>query len=142
MSEENKPEVEEKPAIEPETEAALNEKLSEFEPEAEGGAGKSEEAPKVDAQGVAMVAMFYSGAFSVLSSRLGEHWKLSDDEAQALAAPTLAVINKYAPGIKTGPEAVLLGVAAMIVLPRVQVTAELARDDEGKGGGSGDKPEH
>lgn len=139
MSEEIKSEVEEKPAIEPETEKALDEQLAEFEPEAEGG---TSEAPKVDAQGVAMVAMFYSGAFSILSSRLGEHWKLSDDEAQALAAPTLAVINKYAPGIKTGPEAVLLGVAAMIVLPRVQMTAQLARDDDEKGGDSGDQSEH
>ncbi len=102
-------------------EAALDSHIADFEPVTEE---QAKSGGAVDQESAAMVGMMYSGLFSVLSMRLGEHWALEQAEVEALSVPTVAVIAKYLPNAKAGPEAVLLGAVAMVVLPRLMVKAE------------------
>lgn len=139
MSEALKEQVQEseKPAIEPETESALDD-LIDFDPDAQPE--QSEQASQ-DVQSVAMAAMFYQGAFKVLANRLGDHWALSVEEAQALSEPTIAVMNKYLPNAKVGPEAALVGAAAVIVLPRILASTKPEKEPEKPDAKPDDVPE-
>jgi hypothetical protein len=114
-------EVEEvpEPTLSPENEAALDGLISDFEPEKEKASGASD-----DKQSAEMVGMFYAGAFGILASRMGGHWALSSEEVEALSVPTVAVVKKYLPNAKAGPEAALLGAVAFVVLPRLMVGKE------------------
>lgn len=120
--------TDEVPALDPETEAALNSALAEFEPVEENESQKQ----SADDGSAAMVGMFYAGAFQILSARLGEHWALDQAEVEALAVPTVAVVKKYMPNAKAGPEAALIGAAAMIVLPRLMFKDEKEVKDNQK----------
>jgi hypothetical protein len=114
-------EVEEVPeqTLSPENEAALDGLINDFEPEKEATTSAND-----DEQSAAMVGMFYAGAFNILSARMGDHWALSPEEVEALSVPTVAVVKKYMPNAKAGPEAALLGAAAIVILPRLMVGKE------------------
>lgn len=42
-----------------------------------------------------LVSSLYEGIFSVAAGRLGDHWKLSEDEADSLAGPTSNIIDNF-----------------------------------------------
>ena len=121
MSELNTEEVVQEPIanLSPENEAALDALMPDFEPEPE-----KQKEPAPDKQTEEMIGAFYGVAFGIAATRLGEHWALSEDEVRALSEPTVAVLNKYAPNAKVGPEAALLGAVVMVVMPRLMVPKE------------------
>lgn len=107
-------------------EASLRSLMPDFEPKgddikkAAGSSSKSQKEP--DPETIQIVSLMYAGLFGVAAMRLGEHWALSADEVHQLAAPTVAVLDKYMPGAKLGVEVALLAAVAMVVFPRVMVT--------------------
>jgi hypothetical protein len=109
------------PSLDAGVERALDSAIADFEPVSEE---QAKSGGKEDTESAAMVGMMYAGVFSVLALRLGDHWALSPLEVEALAVPTVAVIKKYIPNAKAGPEAVLLGAVAMVVLPRLVASKE------------------
>lgn len=136
---ENLPE-EKKPALDPAQERELRELMPDFEPQEEKqGTGKAAAAD--DKQSIMMVSLMYAGIFGVLASRLGAHWNLSEAEVASLAAPTVAVMAKYFPSMRVGPEMALLSAVAMVVVPRLMVPGAV-EGEVVEGEGDGDKSEH
>jgi len=68
--------------------------------------------------------------FNLIASRNGDHWRLNQEESQALATAADAVLAKYIPAgfEKYSAETALIIVAAGIVLPRMNKKAA----DDGK----------
>lgn len=60
-------------------------------------------------------------SFAVAAARLGEHWRLSPEEASEAGKAYGALLDKYAPGAELGVEATAIVVTGMIVLPRLLV---------------------
>lgn len=106
-------------------EASLRSLMPDFEPKGDDvkkESGKSKAQKEPDPETIQIVSLMYAGLFGVAAMRLGEHWALSADEVHQLAAPTVAVLDKYMPGAKLGVEVALLAAVAMVVFPRVMVT--------------------
>lgn len=123
-----------------EQEAELRNLEPDFEPKKNGASdGKTQKEP--DEQAVGMVTLLYAGLFAVLATRLGDHWQLTEKELVSLAEPTVAVVAKYYPDVKLGPEMALVAAVAVVVFPRLMVKpvieGELVEGEEG-----GDKSEH
>lgn len=64
--------------------------------------------------------------FAVVAARAGDHWKLSADELDMLGGALAAVVDKYFPDMATGPEATLIMVAGILIVPRVMQSRALA----------------
>lgn len=60
-------------------------------------------------------------SFAVAAARLGEHWRLSPEEAAEGGKAYGALLDKYLPGAELGVEATAVVVTGMIVLPRLLV---------------------
>lgn len=127
-------------------EASLRSLMPDFEPKGDdikkaGGSSKSQKEP--DPETAQIVSLMYAGLFGIAASRLGDHWTLSVEELNQLAAPTVAVLDKYMPGAKLGVEVALLAAVAMVVFPRVMITIQ-ARPIEGESEevSDGDKSKH
>lgn len=115
-------------------ESALRGLVPDFEPAA--GEPKKEKAKEPDVNAIAMVSMMYMGSFAILAARLGDHWALTEKEVAMLAEPTVAVIEKYAPGAQMGPEAALIAAAVIVIAPRLMVKPPI------EGELDGDKSQH
>lgn len=80
---------------------------------------------KADGQMTAdMLASLLGVVFNLLAMRLGQHWALRQDEAQALAEPITRIMARYDLTKKTGQYAdfIALGVAAAgIMMPKVMI---------------------
>lgn len=82
-----------------------------------------------------MLASLFGVVFGLLSTRMGTHWQLSPQEAQALAEPTSNILARYDLTKKTGAYAdfMALGIAVMgIIVPKVMI--ELAKPKKPKKG--------
>ena len=83
---------------------------------------------EVDIDTGAMCGTLAKLIFSILANRKGKHWALSKEEADDLGPAIAAVLDKYMPGMKGGPEATLIIAVMLIVMPRVQADAEIKRE--------------
>lgn len=63
-----------------------------------------------------------------LAPRLGDHWKLADDECSALGAAYGAVLDKYFPNLRAGPEVAAIVVTLAVLGPRVMMTVQAAHE--------------
>jgi hypothetical protein len=123
-----------------EQEAALKKLVPVDEPK---GDAKGESKKEPDKETVMLVSGLYMGLFGLASARLGEHWALTGDESAGLALATVAVLDKYLPGMKVGVEATLVAAVVVIVMPRVMASLQNGKvvDEKGEPDG-GDKSEH
>ena len=137
----------EKPAQDPEVQRQFDQLdglLSDFtpEPEQEGAADQS---GSTDAQPAMesgeMCAALLSVLFTLMASRRGDHWMLSDAEGEMLGNALAAVLDKYMPGMKGGPEATLIIVALMIVGPRAVADQKVKKQKVTKLQPKADKPD-
>lgn len=123
-----------------EQEEELRKLEPDFEPKkTDSPGGKTQK--EHDPQAVGMITMLYAGLFAVLAARLGDHWQLTEKELVSLAEPTVAVVAKYYPDVKLGPEMALISAVAIVVLPRLLVSAPI-EGEVVEGDASGDKSEH
>lgn len=96
--------------------------LLDFKPEPEhenyesNEAAASEQVP--DMETGEMVTALLTVIFSLMAGRRGDHWALSDAESEMLGNALAAVLDKYVPNMKGGPEATLIVVVLVIVGPR------------------------
>lgn len=63
------------------------------------------------------IKIFYKNLFEILSRKIGEHWRLEDVEAEMLAKPTKAVLDKYM--VKITPEGALVMNLMVVLAPRI-----------------------
>lgn len=92
-----------------------------------------------DAADGALIAGLVSTICTLVATRRGEHWKLTEDEAAMFGAAADPVIRKYAPDMEASPEFTLIAVTLAVFAPRVMTDLKLqeaANDDEAD---SGDK---
>lgn len=71
-----------------------------------------------------MLASLLGVVFNLMAVRMGDHWRLSAEEAMALAEPTSRILDRYDLTKKTGAYAdfIALGVAVTgIVIPKVMM---------------------
>lgn len=99
----------------------------------------SEPEQKSPSMGGKEMAVLFHLVFATASLRLGEHWKLSDGEAQGLGDATDAVLEKYGAKKAMGPEFTLVFTAGVVTLPRVLQT--MAANGEQKPEETGSKTE-
>ena len=96
-------------------------------------------APGLDAMSTRDLCVMLIGlAFGAMAARRGEHWNLSQDEADKLGGATGAVLDKYLPNMSTGPEAALVLAAVVIVTPRMMQDRAMVA----QGGSGGSQPGH
>lgn len=85
-----------------------------------------------------MCKMLLAALFGIMAGRRGKHWELQDAEAEQLGIALAAVLDKYMPEFKGGPEATLILVALLIVGPRamqdMQNREKLAEEKKEKAG--------
>lgn len=72
----------------------------------------------------------------LLAAKHGDHWRISKEEAKALGAAYGAVLDKYFPNMRSGPELTAVLLTAAVFGPRVAETAA-RRSHEGKGNSDG-----
>lgn len=92
-------------------------------------------APEAEPQGPStgeMVAGVLAITFGLVAARRGAHWNLSAAEAQQAGEAYGAVLDKYFPDMKAGPEVAAVAVTAMIVLPRLAADRAAADREEGR----------
>lgn len=68
-----------------------------------------------------MIAGISMMVFGLVADRRGDHWRLTESEAQEFGGASAAVIRKYFPGAQASPEMRLLMVAGTIVGMRVML---------------------
>ncbi len=123
------PEAEQAAAgLEARAEAAAGEEAAEGE--YQPGSGEAEQADPSSAEVVQTLAAV---TFNLVAVRRGEHWNLSAEEARQIGEAGGAVMDKWAPGMKVGPEATLavtLGVVAMGRLQQDKAIADAKRREQ------------
>jgi len=62
-----------------------------------------------------------------LAPRLGDHWKLADQERSDLADAYATLLEKYFPNFRSGPELAAIVVTFVVFGPRIAETAKLKR---------------
>lgn len=91
---------------------------------AESGADPNEPDPQtVEACQTAAVVVC-----EILASRRGAHWRLKEDEAQALADPAARCVEKYLPDVAVGPELSLAMALGGIALPRLMADRQAEQE--------------
>lgn len=132
------------PGNTPETEQKQYMALEHFASEADpndytpGAPAPAEPEPEL---GASELAFLFDMTFSLVASRRGAHWKLDPEESKALGEATDKVMEKYLPGMKAGPEVVLLLTAGALVAPRLMQDGERQEDEpepDAEGGTDGD----
>lgn len=89
------------------------------------GEGEGQGGPEMS---TAEVCAFAARAtFAVIASRRGDHWEISQGEADQLGEAYGALMDKYFPEAQAGPELTAVVVTAMVVMPRAM---------QDKGGGA------
>lgn len=99
-------------------------------------------APEAEPQGPSigeMMAGVLGITFGLVAARRGAHWNLSAAEAKQAGEAYGAVLDKYFPDMRTGPEVAAVAVTAMIVLPRLAADRAAAEREESRT--DGDKSE-
>lgn len=91
-----------------------------------GGAG---------AGAVVMIQSLIQGVFLIGATRLGEHWVLTDEEADAIASPAANIMAKYIDADKlakfSDPAALVFALGA-VMLPRVMIQVQMKPKKEVK----------
>jgi hypothetical protein len=81
---------------------------------------------------VIMVQSVIQGLFMVAAGRVGEHWALTDEEANAIAEPSANIIAKYVDTDKlakySDPAALVFALGA-VMLPRVMIQVQSAKKE-------------
>lgn len=109
--------IPEKVGLEPEQEAELDALGSDFKPEISEGA-ELEEVLEID--GVEACKTLLLVVSGIAASWRGDHWELAELEAESVAGPLSAVLDKYIPGaMEAGPEFMLVCALGMVITPRV-----------------------
>lgn len=136
MNEEKIIETNETPEVEKLTDdqsKALDELTPDFQVKVKA---EEEKTSKKQTESIMMMGLLLTGVFEVLAVRLGDHWRLDQREASAIAEPAIAVIDKYVPNFENGPELALVAATAMVVVPRVMAQQQIR-----EGGNNGDQSE-
>lgn len=95
--------------------AALAEAFDETPPQQDTGPEPAKEAaPSIEAEpaSVADLAALLQGGSILLAGRYGPRWMMSEEDAEAIAAPLDRVLAKYLPDLDVGPEAALVVAAS------------------------------
>lgn len=74
------------------------------------------------------IGNLYRMVFTMLAKRRGPHWMLSSDESDGLGEATAACLEKWFGSMEIGPEATLLVVGGMIMMPRMIVDDQIAEE--------------
>lgn len=91
------------------------------------------EAPVATKETADMCTMLLGVTFNqVLAPRQGDHWALADEECAALGTAYGAVLDKYFPNLRSGPEAAAVIVTLAVLGPRVMKTVQQKAADEQK----------
>lgn len=101
-----------------------NSDLAALEEEAKGDAAAQKPAPEIPVDNVAMgklYAQLWVSLFAFASKRLGEHWTLTQEEAEHLGLLTAPVADKYLKGAMNNPESLLIASVAFTVIPRLAI---------------------
>lgn len=110
----------------------------EFVPDMSSPAPKQQAVSMASQQVAGYVVMGVNVVFSLLASKRGAHWQLSEKEQADLHAATALVAQKYISIDFNNPLYALAGVCCAIAVPRMLI--EFTQGENG--GGDGDKPEH
>ena len=122
--------IPEKVGLEAGQEAEIDALIADFKPETSEGAELAE-APEID--GVEACKTLLLVVSGIAASWRGDHWELAELEAESVAGPLSAVLDKYIPGaMEAGPEFMLVCALGMVVTPRVL-------EDKRRALGNGDK---
>lgn len=118
--------------------------LAEYAPEKQVGAAS--EGGGVDgAASAEELAVLYRLSFMFMATRKGAHWMLNEgtpakgdtpatpSEAAALGEATDAVLRKYLPEMKLGPEVGLALISLSVLLPRVMIDMDEKKAAEKSG---------
>lgn len=103
--------------------------LLDFKPEPEPEA-ESQSDDAVPGHGMdtgEMCSALFNVIFTLMASRRGDHWMLSDAEGEMLGNALAAVLDKYMPGVKGGPEATLIVVVLLLVGPRAMADRQIKK---------------
>ena len=95
-----------------------------------GNESEAKKAKPKSSESVVMVTMVLAGVFEALSVRLGDHWRLSPQETEAIANPAVMVLDKYMPDFESGPELALVAAMGMVVMPRLLQQKQLNNNDK------------
>lgn len=98
-----------------------------------------------DLSSVDLCTLFLTQLFVVISARRGAHWALSPEESANLGSAAGRVLDKYVPNMNAGPEAALLLLCAMAVMPRLALDRQVAQERAAAavvGGADGGQPGH
>lgn len=76
---------------------------------------------EADPETAALLSELIFAGFNMLAARKGEHWILSEKDAQTLGTKTARVLDKYLPSFESGPEAALIASVVLIVGPRLAI---------------------
>jgi hypothetical protein len=85
-------------------------------------------------QTVYMVQTLLTVVFNISAMRLGEHWKLSNEESKNLAEPIAAILDRHDLTEKTGAYGdyiALVAAIGMIIVPKVMIQLELSKQKKG-----------
>jgi len=77
-----------------------------------------------------MVAQLLGTSFGIMSTRMGDHWALTEQEAIQLATPTVAILERYGllSKVAQSSDFIALGIAgAAIFTPRIMFTMEISK---------------
>lgn len=88
-------------------------------------------APEPSKETAEMCAALFAITFNeVVAPRQGEHWKLTEGECKSLGTAYGALLDKYFPDLRTGPEFAAIIVTLAVFGPRVMTTAKKAADEQ------------
>lgn len=76
------------------------------------------------------VATLITSFSSIVATRVGEHWRLTDEEAQSIAEPLTNIMERHGVIEKVGEYAdyiALTSALAVTIIPRVMLTMELRK---------------
>lgn len=88
--------------------------------------------PAIDKSLESNVSMFLATGFEFISTRLGEHWKVSDEEVKAISEPMTKILQRL--GVNETANkymdyfALLAGVG-MVVVPRILISQSVSKTE-------------
>jgi len=119
--------IPEKVGLEPEQETELDSLIADFKPE-KSDTGGLESSPDIDGEDACKTLLLVVSG--IAASWRGDHWALAELEAESVAGPLSAVLDKYIPGaMEAGPEFMLVCALGMVIAPRVMEDKRRALHD-------------
>lgn len=102
-----------------------------YKPREQKAETKSKKSASSITVGQAEINSLIVGVFSLVALKGGEHWAVSPDEAESISKPlsnVLEKMNMVEKVAEVSDGAMLLIATAMLIIPRVMITAELNKN--------------